>query len=208
MKHRLLAVICCGLLLSGCGKTALEQGRNRIYSATELMESEMAADPQWHDIPETEIPAETKEVTADLPYLSSTTEFEIIGLKKYDFIKGKTLTDNPADGNCYIVLFLSVKNLSMENVYISPDQVKASVDGKETATTFLVNDPEGYRSILDIISPGNVSQGYVVWEVPSDWKHMDLQFFQWENTEHVVLNLALSPQDYLDVAENDSSAIE
>ncbi|MCM1235422.1 MAG: DUF4352 domain-containing protein [Ruminococcus flavefaciens] len=176
MKHILLAAICCGLFLSGCGKAAPNPDRNHIYSATELMESEMAAGPHWQDMPETEIPAETKDVTADMPYLSLTTEFEITGFQKYDSIRGETGKDTPADGNCYLVIFLSIKNLSMENVYIHPDQINASIDGTEVDNTFLLNDPEGYRSVLDTISPGDTRQGYVVFEAPSDWKHLELCF--------------------------------
>lgn len=137
-------------------------------------------------------------VTVDEPYSSQTAGLEIIGFERYDSLEGKHFTDTPSEGSCYLVLFLSVQNYSFNNLYMHPDDLRAGVDGKAISNTFLLNDPKEYHTILDTISAGFDRQGFIVWEVPADWKELSLQFRQWQYTEKVFLNLTLTPEDYLE----------
>lgn len=137
-------------------------------------------------------------VTVDEPYSSSTAGVEILGFERYDSLEGKHLTDKPTEGNCYLVLFLSVKNYSFDNLYMNPDDLRTGVDGKAVSNTFLLNDPKGYSSIFDTISAGYEQQGFIVWEVPAEWRELSVQFRQWRYSEKVFLNMTFTPEDYLE----------
>ena len=121
-----------------------------------------------------------------------------LGLKEYDQIKSKEYTDKPAKGKKYLVLFLDVWNRDEEQLYFHPDYLSAKVDGKPVEHTFLYHDPEDYTTIFKNIGAGDHEEGFIVWEVPTDWKKMVVTFKEFELLGGKRLKLTMTPGDLKD----------
>ncbi len=110
-------------------------------------------------------------------YDDNTRTIQCLGLKEYKKLGEKETLDKPADGNVFLVLFLKVYNMNEEeDLYIHEKYVSAKVDGKNVEHTFLRNYPNGYGSIFKNIDPNGSAEGFIVWEVPKNWKKLVVNF--------------------------------
>lgn len=121
-----------------------------------------------------------------------------LGLKEYKNFKSKELTEQPAEGNVYLVMFLEIRNRAEEALYIHPDCLSAKVDGKEVEHTVLYHSPEHYQTVFQNIEAGDYGEGYVVWEVPKDWKKMVMTFTGFELIGGKRLKLTAMKKDLKD----------
>ena len=48
--------------------------------------------------------------------------------------------------------------------------LSTKVDDTEITNTVLFNEPEGFQTVFQNIEPENTLSGFIVWEVPKDWK--------------------------------------
>lgn len=120
---------------------------------------------------------------------------KVLGLKEYKKIKNKNYTDKAGKGKKFLVLFLSVRNDSIEDDYINYNYISARVDGKKTGHTFLVNEPKGYPTIFTHVKAGESISGFVVWKVPSDWHKFEFTYNGWKDINNVSLNASFTPED-------------
>ena len=102
---------------------------------------------------------------------------QCLGLKEYKKLGTKETLDKASDGNVFLVLFLEIYNMDKsEELYVHEKYFSAKVDGKNVEHTFLKNYPNGYRSIFKNIAADESEQGFIVWEVPKNWKKLVVNF--------------------------------
>ena len=160
---------------------------------------------------ETPEPTETPKIekvkfTSDEAYLDSNRRVKFLGLKEYKEIAGDYHTDKPQKGNKYLVLFLSIANMGNEKDYINYNYLSVKVDGKKTDHTFLVNSPRNYPPIFEHIEAGKTIGGFIVWEVPSNWKSLSLTYDGWKDTDNISLSGKFTRKDLQNPIIYDSSA--
>ena len=188
------------VLHTGCAR---KEGSSDVADPGNAANFENAADPEGTAEPEDMADPEGTADTENEPHFESTPEPEVyveksvlktgkkvysdnrytitaLGLKEYGKIKSDEYTDKPAAGKKYLVFFLEVQNSTEEKLYFHPDYLSAKVDGKKISHTFLYHSPEGYKTIFQNIDAGDFKKGFIVWEVPKDWKKMVITFTEFE----------------------------
>ena len=211
-QHYIIPVLLLSsLLLFGCGKTqnAVDNvpSPNTVDSTTDNTAGPAAdnapdpaetnkADTDVQDMP-TDQPRETpkpQKATISLKEDYSDTEraVSVLGLQEYKKIKTEKYTDKASKGKKYLVLFLKIRNMGNEKDYFNVNYLTAEVDGKETENTFLFNEPEGYPTIFANIGAGETAEGFIVWEVPEDWKKIKVTYKGWEDIDGLTLDADLS----------------
>lgn len=155
--------------------------------------------------PETYIEESSFQADEDI-YNDNVYSIKTLGLKEYSSLRSKGYDtqkkigymDKPEQGKKYLVLFLSIKNTADEDVYFHPDYLSAKVDGTKIQNTFLYNDPENYKSIFKTIKANDYDEGFIVWEVPKDWKKLVMTYKGFELLGGKRLKLTITPQDLKD----------
>lgn len=191
-------LLVCSLLIGGCGKI-------------DSKDTADSKEKQTTDVSETPVPMETptpKEATISKKkgYSDANREVSILGLKEYKKIKTEDYTDKAPTGKKYLVLFLKVKNLSVNKDYFNVDYLTAEADGKEIQNTFLFNDPEGYSTIFQNIEAGSTLGGFIVWEVPQNWKKLSVSYEGWKDSHGLTLKCTLTPKDLKEPPKYDENA--
>lgn len=147
---------------------------------------------------ETEKPkTEVVKFTSEQQYSDIYRVVSFLGLKEYEKLEDDngTYTDKPQKGNKFLVLFLSIKNTSNVDDYINYNYISAKVDGKEIEHTFLVNQPKGYPTIFTNVSANGSIGGFVVWEVPKNWKKFEFTYDGWKDINNISVKAKFTPKD-------------
>lgn len=170
-----LVLLCAGtLLLGGCGKDS--SGSEEITEGS-FANASVEAVPAASEEPVQLTEREKKEARlAEENYQDAERKVAVLGLKTYKKLKVGDYTDRPKKGKVYLVLFLMIWNSGIEDTYFNPYQLSASVDGKPTENTALVNRPEGYPTVFTTIPAGQKISGFVAWEVPKDWEKLEVAY--------------------------------
>lgn len=202
MKKQMLLFLVAILLvmnLISCGKT------EELISASESMtvtdernelQPEYSIENNLSENIEEKIEPVNVCVSMDELYGDANVRIELLGLQQYTEIAGDDYTDSvKQDGNFFLILYLNIQNHIIENDYINPQMLKTTVDNKAVTNTFLVNDPENYTSIFQHINAGDELNGYIVWEIPSDWKRLSFTYSGWEGSGEVIITGSLTPDD-------------
>lgn len=186
-KYAILFCILSVMLLgAGCGKNADTQEQDSIVNEDQGENIESETD---YEKPETE----TYDLKPGEEAQGNGFNFFLTGIQEYKQIKTDKYTDKPEKGNVYLVLFLAFYNKTEEPVYIPADGLSAEVDGKEIENTFLVNDPEDYSPIFQEVGAGDNIAGYLVWEVPSDWKKFTITYRGLEEACQDIITATITP---------------
>ncbi|MFG6395324.1 MAG: DUF4352 domain-containing protein [Lachnospiraceae bacterium] len=138
------------------------------------------------------------ELSASQQYSDISRTIKVLGLKEYKKLKSKKYTDKASKGKKFLILFLSIKNNSNEDDYINYNYISAKIDGIETEHTAIFNNPQNYPTIFDTIKSGKNAAGFIVWEVPSSWKKLELTYSGWKDINNVKLEAAFTPEDLSD----------
>lgn len=120
---------------------------------------------------------------------------KILGLKEYKKVESDKYTDVASKGKKYLVLFLSIRNDSVEDYYVNYNYLSAKVDGKDIENTYLVNEPKNYTTIFDHIEAGKSKAGFIVWEVPEDWSKLELTYDGWMDIDNTSIKAKFTPKD-------------
>ncbi len=196
------------MILAGCGRTETFSGGSTpaVSGSSENIgnnegnshglsgngsDDKPEAAPQ---IPETPEPT-AGVITPEQGYNDAEREVSIVGLKEYKKIKTDKYTDAASKGKKFLVLFLKIRNRTNEKVYFNVNYLTAEIDGKEIENTVLFNEPEGYPTIFSNIAPDSYYGGFIVWEVPKDWKKMSLVYAGWRDSHGLTLNSAFTKKD-------------
>lgn len=186
------------IFMTSCGK--IEENKRNTSSNTVQPNTDTASSKETETrLPETAPPEPTSGTfSASEPYNDANHEVSILGLKEYKKVKGEKYTDKPQKGNKYLVLFLKLHNSSTEKDYFHADYLSAKLDGREIENTFLLNDPEGYSSIFTNVGADATIAGFIVWEVPSNWEKLDIQYTGWQGKDGLSLKSSFTKKDISD----------
>lgn len=204
-----LAVFIC-ISLPGCGKNNNENITNENTSSDETVnpgnkQDEVTTSPateetdkpdngQTSEVTET-IEPKAGQLSARQQYSDASRVVKFLGLKEYKKLKGDNYTDKAKKNKKFLVLFLSIRNTSNEKDYINPNYITAKIDGKDIEHAFLVNEPFSYPTIFTNIEAGQAIGGFVVWEVPENWKKLEMEYSAWKNIDGLTLHAKFTPDD-------------
>lgn len=197
-------ILISSLFLAGCGTINSDTSSTSSSSQTKSSQT----DKKEKEEEATEEPIEQKEATfsSEQAYSDADRAVTILGLKEYKKLKSDKFTDKASKGKKYLVLFLKVKNNLSEKDYFNTNYLTAKLDGKEIENTFLLNEPEGYPTIFTHIESGSSIGGFIVWEVPSNWKKLEVSYTGWQPSAALSLKCTLKKKDLKDpeiYSEND-----
>lgn len=206
---QIVALLLAGaMFLAGCGKTETSSGGNTpaISGSSENIGNNEengnelpgnGSDDELEDTPQApETPEPTAGViTPEQGYNDTEREVSIVGLKEYKKIKTDKYTDAASKGKKFLVLFLKIRNRTNEKVYFNVNYLTAEIDGKEIENTVLFNEPEGYPTVFSNIAPDSYYGGFIVWEIPKDWKKIKITYAGWRDSHGLTLNSTLTKKD-------------
>lgn len=209
---QILALLLAGsLFLTGCGKKEVpDNPKQPVSDTSSTVENDSKSNSKPTDANQTdngdtpsgdvsqspETPSPTAGViTPKQGYSDSDREVSILGLKEYKKIKTDKYTDKAKKGKKFLVLFLKVRNRTNEKVYFNVNYLSAKVDGKDIVNTVLFNDPEGYPTIFSNIAANSYYEGFIVWEVPINWKKIKISYEGWRDSDGLTLDSTLTKKD-------------
>lgn len=186
-KKYLSLILCVSILLSGCGKISNNANKNETSSSEKNTEE-----------PTTQ-PITTIHLTPKKEYYDGQHRIKFMGMKEYKKVESEKFTDIPKKGKVYLIIFFECTNDSeYENLYINEANIASAIDDKKIEHTVIFNDPEGYPTLFRNIEPNTQDYGFVVWEVPENWKKMDLVYTGFEGTNQNKIKMSFSKEDLVD----------
>lgn len=191
--HLFILILLVGsIIFAGCGKSENQKKSNpeKKQSGAQLAATALPTEK----IPETPEPTEAT-FNMKQGYSDASREISILGLKEYKKIKSDSYTDKAKKGKKYLALFLKVSNKGSDKDYFHTDYLTAKLDGKDIQNTFLLNEPEGYPTIFTNIAADMTQAGFIVWEVPSDWKKLEVKYNGWQDSAGLSLHTTLTKKD-------------
>lgn len=183
--HLIPVILILTILFSSCGKIDSDGNSSKaniVTSGTEIQEE----------------PKESVEATisAKAGYGDAKRQINVIGFKTYKKLESEMYTDKAAKDKSYLVLFLEIYNKQNEKDYINVNCLSTKVDDTEITNTVLFNEPEGFQTVFQNIEPENTLSGFIVWEVPKDWKKIEIVYNGWKDSDNLSINCTFTPDDY------------
>lgn len=192
----MLSLILCFLV--ACGNITSTSSDNSSDASATSVPADNSSQKPFSDNADSSVPTATPSIqtmTSDEGYADPEREISILGLKEYRKIKTKTYTDKAKKGKKFLVLYIKFRNRSYSDEYINVNYWTTKLDGKKIENTYLVNQPKNYPTLFKNIPSETDSAGYVVWEVPENWKKLQIAYEGWKDTDHVILRMTLTPKD-------------
>lgn len=204
-KSRLFIAIALtfSITITGCGKidndtnnSSTEQS-SKVVTNNTTSENNSKTTNKNNTSDEVIVTPEPIEATLapDAEYKDAEREVSILGLKEYEKLKGDKYKDKASKGKKYLVLFLEINNRSKKKDYINVNYLTAKVDGKKIENTYLLNDPMGYSTIFTNINAGKTAAGFIVWEVPQNWKKLKINYDGWKGSSGLTIKCTLTNKD-------------
>lgn len=192
MKQKIMLLfLTCSIVLTGCGKindSSISSESISSESIAERSERENALNPAT--------PLPTAGIfSAKQGYSDFDREVSVLGLKEYKKITGSKHTDAAEKGKTYLVLFLKVRNRTKEKIYFHVGYLSTKVDNEAIENTFLLNEPEGYPTIFSNIEEDSYYGGFIVWQVPENWKKLEVAYEGWRDSDGLILNGTFTKKD-------------
>ena len=183
--HLIPVILILTILFSSCGKIDSDGNSSKaniVTSGTEIQE-------------EPKEPVEAT-ISAKAAYGDAKRQINVIGFKTYKKLESEMYTDKAAKDKSYLVLFLEIYNKQNEKDYINVNYLSTKVDDTEITNTVLFNEPEGFQTVFQNIEPENTLSGFIVWEVPKDWKKIEIVYNGWKDSDNLSINCTFTPDDY------------
>ncbi len=183
--HLIPVILILTILFSSCGKIDSDGNSSKaniVTSGTEIQE-------------EPKEPVEAT-ISAKAGYGDAKRQINVIGFKTYKKLESEMYTDKAAKDTSYLVLFLEIYNKQNEKDYINVNYLSTKVDDTEITNTVLFNEPEGFQTVFQNIEPENTLSGFIVWEVPKDWKKIEIVYNGWKDSDNLSINCTFTPDDY------------
>lgn len=210
--------LCITILFSSCGKEETSKPSDTSFSTAPGISSSEKDEtvPENKDVPvkdkvtpenqeteESNAPSEEKEIIkaaidTKTGYTDENRQISMIGFKHYKKLKSKLYKDTASKNKEFIVLFLEINNKQNDEDYINVNYLSAKVDGKEINNSVLFNEPEGFQTIFKNVDAGSILRGFIVWEVPEDWKKIEVVYNGWKDSNNLSMECTLTPDDYFD----------
>lgn len=93
----------------------------------------------------------------------------------YSEIEG-VLSGVPEDGKEYLVFFFTVENIGDEDTYISTYDFDGYVDDTAIDESVILGTIDGYEEIGGNLAVGKKANGYLAFEVNTNWKKFDVHY--------------------------------
>ena len=183
--HLIPVILILTILFSSCGKIDSDGNSSKaniVTSGTEIQE-------------EPKEPVEAT-ISAKAGYGDAKRQINVIGFKTYKKLESEMYTDKAAKDKSYLVLFLEIYNKQNEKDYINVNYLSTKVDDTEITNTVLFNEPEGFQTVFQNMEPENTLSGFIVWEVPKDWKKIEIVYNGWKDSDNLSINCTFTPDDY------------
>lgn len=183
------------LILAGCGR--INSSTTYSFSSPKpAVTEDVIAKSKRTDALNPMTPHPTSGViTSDKGYSDSNQEISVLGVKEYKKLKSKNYTDRAKKGKKFLVLFLKIRNRTSQKIYFNVNYLSAIIDGKEIKNTVLFNEPEGYPTIFSNISADSYYGGFIVWEVPKDWRKLEFTYTGWKDINGLNLTGIITSKD-------------
>lgn len=213
-------ILCIAIIFSSCGKTETDTKTEQSTLQTPVVSSSKENNNitssdnketgnETETLSETENPEQSQKpeennkiieavIDTKSGYADDNHQINVIGLKSYKKLKSKLYKDKAAKNKEFLVLFLEINNKLSDKDYINVNYLSAKVDGEEIKNSVLFNEPEGFQTIFKNIEPGETLRGFIVWEVPEDWKKIEVIYDGWKDSNNLSLNCTFTPDDYFD----------
>lgn len=196
LKQILTLLLAGSMLLTGCGRIESSKEDSTINVTEDAASESLAEKAERENALNAATPIPTAGTfTAERGYSDADREVSILGLKEYKKLKSDKYTDKANNGKKFLVLFLKVRNRTAEKVYFNVNYLSAKVDDKEIENTVLLNEPEGYPTIFSNIAPDSYYGGFIVWEVPENWKKLEVTYEGWRDSDGLTLSSTLTKKD-------------
>ena len=111
---------------------------------------------------------------------------EVTSLNYY----GDILT--PEEGNTFLLVQMEATNISSEDSYFNSLNFDSYLDGRSIETT--VDYFDGYDPIVGDIRAGKIRDGYAMFEVPNDWKELEINYK--EDYDTASITLVVTPDSF------------
>ncbi len=183
--HLIPVILILTILFSSCGKIDSDGNSSKaniVTSGTEIQE-------------EPKEPVEAT-ISAKAGYGDAKRQINVIGFKTYKKLESEMYTDKAAKDKSYLVLFLEIYNKQNEKDYLNVNYLSTKVDHTDITNTVLFNEPEGFQTVFQNIEPENTLSGFIVWEVPKDWKKIEIVYNGWKDSDNLSINCTFTPDDY------------
>ena len=115
--------------------------------------------------------------------------------KEYDSIGDEYYQNKPAEGNKFLVLFFDVKNISSDNDYFNSMFFEGYADDYSVSPSIIMENPDRMYSIGGDLDAGKMSKGFIVYEVPSDWKTFEISYKDGLWTTHKSATFVVNKED-------------
>lgn len=93
----------------------------------------------------------------------------------YSEIEG-VISGTPDDGKEYLVFFFTVENIGDEDTYISTYDFDGYVDDTTIDESVILGKIDGYDEIGGNLAVGKKANGYLAFEVNTNWKKFDVHY--------------------------------
>lgn len=162
----------------GTASSAVESGKSAATVSSAESKSDSEAGSKTDS--KTESSSATA-VTASVGDVVTTKElsFEInkaFTAKKIENPSNEFLTDTADDGKVFLVLELTVENISDEKQNISSYYFHTSVDDFSVDESLIVSDPDGLKYLSGTAMAGKKVKGYLAYEIDENWKKCEVAY--------------------------------
>ena len=180
MKKILAFLMAAAIAVSAAGCT-IEDSDSKvitdIQSSSEESKEESKEEPKEESKEE---PEESKEETSAAKVGQSVEgpnwKISLTSAKTFESFGDEFFTEEPEDGKVYLACFFEVENVSDEDDYFNYFYIESYVDGYNEQFTPTISDVEGMKLLTGDVAAGKKLKGYLAWEVPSDWKELEISY--------------------------------
>lgn len=110
--------------------------------------------------------------TLELDGIKFTLEKEL----RYSSVGENNIVDIPSTGNEYVVFFFEVENTSYMENFVTYLNFSGLVDDEKCMPKLLFNDIDDYGNLNKNLEAGDITNGYVVFEVEKGWENFELNY--------------------------------
>ena len=77
--------------------------------------------------------------------------------------------------------------------------MSSTCDNEPCVTTYLLNEPKYYSPIFNSIPAQSEVKGYLVYELPLDWKKLNFTYLGWKDMKNLILSFNVTSDNLQEV---------
>lgn len=178
MKKILAFLMAAAIAVSVAGCT-IEDESSKTISDIQSSSEESEKEDSKEEEPSKE-PEESKEEATAAKVGQSVEgpdwKISLTSAKTFESFGDEYFTEKPEDGKVYLTCFFEVENVSDEDNYFNYFYIESYVDGYNQQFATTMSDVDGMKLLTGDVAAGKKLKGYLAWEVPSDWKELEISY--------------------------------